>query len=221
MDRKLALAALFAASLSALPVLAQDAAPPRSKVKITGSGNNVVLERHAAPQRPERKSEPALEAAPGPIDSAAQMKASGASDAAVIAYLKSRDDLPTVIAADDVRRLRKAGAGPSVIGWLSRVAALDIGETGEGHEVAAYAEPAPSMDYGSQVYDAGYSAPYYYGGGYYPGGGYAPSRFHRFGRVSHPIALPRTAAGHPAAHVARPAPHVSRITGVPARRLLP
>jgi hypothetical protein len=220
MDRKLVLAALFAASLSALPLRAQDAAPGRSKVRITGSGNSVVLERHPAPETSRRKSPPASEPAQGPIDSAAQMKASGASDAAVIAFLKSRDDLPAVIAADDVRRLRKAGAGQSVIGWLSRVAALDIGETGEGHEVAAYAEPAPAMDYGSQVYDAGYSVPYYYGGGYYPAGGYTPSRFHRFGHASHPIVRP-AAGAHPIAHVPRPAPHVGRITGVPARRLFP
>ena len=220
MVRKLALAALLAASLLAGPVHAQEATPVRSKVRITGSGSNVVLERQAAPELRERKPSAVAEAAPpSPIDSAARMKASGASDDAVISYLKSRDDLPTVIDSAEVRRLRKAGAGQHVIGWLSTVAALDIGETGEGHEAPEYAPPAPAiaMDYGAQAYDAGYSVPYFYGNGYYPAGGYG-GRFHRFGKSTHPG---RNPVVRPGGHVPRPMPHGGRITGAPARRLLP
>ena len=230
MRRTLALAVFLAVSLCPLSVRAQDVPAGRARVKITGSGNNVVLERQAAPQRSEPRSSVFAEAAPpspppppspSPIDLAARMKASGASDAAVISYLKSRDDLPTIIDSADVRRLRKAGAGQVVIGWLSRVSALDIGETGEGHEAPEYAPPAPAMDYGAQVYDAGYSVPYFYGNGYYAAGGYGGYggvRSHRFGRFVHPGGHPVL---RPGGQVPRPTPHTARIGGAPARRLLP
>lgn len=165
MRRMLALGAFLAASLAALPICAEDVSPGRSRVRITGSGNNVVLERKAAPERnAPRVAQPAP---PGLIDSAADLKASGATDAAVIAYLRAHgDDIPAVIDAEDARRLRKAGAGKSVMDYLARVSAVDIGETGEGHEVV-YAEPAPAAeaDYSNgipyyEAYAGGYSAPY-------------------------------------------------------------
>ena len=165
MRRMLTLGAFLAASLSALPVCAADVSPGRSRVRISGTGSNVVLERQAGP---ERKAPRVAESPPpGPIDSAAELKASGASDAAVIAYLRAHgDDLPPVIDADDVRKLRRAGAGKGVVDYLARVSAVDIGETGEGHEVV-YAEPAPAAepDYSNgipyyEAYYGGYSAPY-------------------------------------------------------------
>lgn len=166
MRRMLALGAFLAASLATIPVYAQDVSSGRSRVRISGTGSNVVLERHAAPEKPApRVAEPA---APGPIDSAAGLKASGASDATVIAYLRAHDDdIPPVIEADDVRKLRRAGAGKSVMDYLARVSSLDIGETGEGHEVN-YTAPAPAAesDYSNGI-------PYYeaYVGGY---SGYTP-----------------------------------------------
>ena len=165
MRRTLVLGAFFAASFAALPVCAEDVSQSRSRVRITGSGNNVVLERQAVPRKnAPRVAEPAP---PGPIESAADLKASGASDAEVIAYLRAHgDDIPPVIDAEDARRLRKAGAGKSVMDYLARVSAVDIGETGEGHEVV-YAEPAPAAepDYSNgipyyEAYVGGYSAPY-------------------------------------------------------------
>ena len=165
MRRTLVLGAFLAASLAALPVCAEDVSPGRSRVRISGTGSNVVLERQAAP---ERHAPRVVESAPpGPIDSAAELKVSGVSDVAVIAYLRAHgDDLPPVIEADDVRKLRKAGAGKSVMDYLARVSAVDIGQTGEGHEVV-YAEPptAAEPDYSNgipyyEAYYGGYSAPY-------------------------------------------------------------
>ena len=73
------------------------------------------------------------------LDQAADLKARGASDDDVVDYLHAyQASLPPIIEARDIRTLRKAGAGQSVVTWLSRVAAVDIGETGEGREAARF-----------------------------------------------------------------------------------
>ena len=217
MRRKLPLGPIAAAFLCAAAVCAQDGAAPspgRSRVRISGTGSNIVLEREP---RPERKASRAPEAAPSPLDSAAELKAAGASDETVLSHLRARaDEIPPVIMAEDGRRLRKAGAGPDVIAWLSRNTALDIGETGEGHESPDYVAAPPPQDYGMGVYDAGYAVPWGgYGAPSYPaGGGRFGSRVGRHVRTSQPIHH-----GSPA----RSIPHGNRAigTGGPVHRILP
>ena len=94
---------------------------------------------------------------------AVRLKRNGEDDAAVAAYLRGHQaDLPSVIDAADVARLRGAGAGKTVMGYLVSVAAVDIGLTGEGSAVAANApiEPAEleappyAMPYGYPVYSS-------------------------------------------------------------------
>ena len=162
MRRTLTLGPIAAAFLFAAVVCAQDGAAPspsRSRVRISGTGSNIVLERDP---RPERKSAPAPvpEAPASPVDAATELKAAGASDEAVLSHLRAHaGEIPPVILAEDVRRLRKSGAGPDVIAWLSRNTALDIGETGEGHESPDYSAAPPPQDYGMGVYEAGYAVP--------------------------------------------------------------
>lgn len=138
----------------------------RTRVTIRGTGSDVVIERSAAPARrvPVAAALPA-----GTLGEAIRLKTQGAGDAAVIAYLQAHEsELPPVVDSEDVKQLRKAGAGKSVVAFLATLAAVDIGETGEGHEAAVIAEPSSpvGMDaapYGmldAYGYSGGYGAPY-------------------------------------------------------------
>ncbi len=116
------------------------------------------------------------------------MKSRGASDESVISHLLlHRADIPPVVGADVLWQLRKAGAGQPVIAFLSTLAAVDIGETGEGGEVVA----APMTGIGpGYAADMGWAAAGYPTGGYYGTGGYfgAGGLFGsgaRFGRGGH------------------------------------
>ncbi|MEP6994921.1 MAG: hypothetical protein ABI968_10400, partial [Acidobacteriota bacterium] len=99
---------------------------------IRGSGNDVaIVYRGNTPNAAQPLSQVPGDSAV--LAEAIRLAASGASDDAVIAYLRNHQTgLPTIVAAEDVRQLRKAGAGAPVISYLSRVTALDIGETAEG-----------------------------------------------------------------------------------------
>jgi hypothetical protein len=84
----------------------------------------------------------------------------------VIAYLRAHEtQLPPVIEAADVRRLRKAGAGKSDVAYLATVAAVDVGETGEGREPAVSNAPLPETEPETPFYGMPY--------GYPVAGGYA------------------------------------------------
>lgn len=170
MFKRLALAAVLAAlpAVAAAADAAGDTSPGRQRVTIRGTGSSVEIERTEAPARkqPERVAEPA-----GVLDQAADLKSRGASDDEVIAYLREHQaSLPPIIEARDIRSLRRAGAGQGVVTWLSRVAAVDIGETGEGRE-AAVSSAAESEEFPySQPYawgaDGGSGMPYYFSSGY-------------------------------------------------------
>ncbi len=139
----------------------------RTRVTIRGTGSNITIEETQAPARRRFFAESASPT--GVIGEALRLKTEGADDALVIAYLRANEgELPPVIEAADVRQLRKAGAGKSVVAYLVTVAAVDIGETGEGREPAvSYASvpdteaqtPFYGMPYGYPV-AGGYAAPY-------------------------------------------------------------
>jgi hypothetical protein len=164
------------ASLLVLSILvpasaARGDSPSRTRVTIRGTGSDVVIERSAVPVTRRVSEAPAISA--GPLGEAVHMKAQGADDTAVIAYLGAHEaELPPVVGSEDVKLLRKAGAGKGVVAYLATVAAVDIGETGEGHEAAVSAEPVSPIGLETSPY--GMSDGYPLSGGY---GGYgAPSR---------------------------------------------
>jgi hypothetical protein len=139
----------------------------RTHVTIRGTGSNITIQETQTPARRrffEKSSFPS-----GAIGEAVRLKTEGADDVRVIAYLRAHEgQLPPVIEASDVRQLRKAGAGKSVVAYLATVAAVDVGETGEGREPAvSYASvpdteaqtPFYGMPYGYPV-AGGYAAPY-------------------------------------------------------------
>ena len=106
---------------------------------------------------------PALSA--GPLGEAIRLKAGGAGDASVIAYLQAHAaELPPVIDSEDVKQLRKAGAGKNVVAFLATVAAVDIGETGEGHEAAVVSGPSSPVGIDAEPY--GMADAYGFSGGY-------------------------------------------------------
>lgn len=152
-------------ALLALALCSAAAGDERKRVRLTirGTGSNVGIEQTQAPARKRPFGKNALHA--GAIGEAIRLKASGAEDAAVINYLRAHQlELPPIVDAADVRQLRQAGAGKPVVAFLSTVAAVDIGETGEGYEtVVANAPPAATA---FEPYVSG--APY----GYPLAGGY-------------------------------------------------
>ncbi|MGE5278106.1 MAG: hypothetical protein ACM3SU_14000 [Acidobacteriota bacterium] len=154
-------------SLAMSGVLAAREQPvSQTRVTIRGTGANVTIERTAAPF-PARAAE-RLPGAGTPIREAVRLKTEGLDDEALLSYLRERRaDLPRIVDASDVRRLRAAGAGESVMDYLSSVAALDVGETGEGGAPAPANEPYPGPDL-----EGGYGMAYGYPVDGYPIGGY-------------------------------------------------
>jgi hypothetical protein len=161
----------------------------RTRVTIRGTGSVVVIERSAAPVT--RRVSEATAISAGPLGEAVHLKAQGADDTAVISYLRAHEaELPPVVGSEDVKQLRKAGAGKSVVAYLATVAAVDIGETGEGHETAVSAEPVSPIERETMPY--GMSDGYPLSGGY--GAPYrarlVPRGFPRMRRMALPPRLP-------------------------------
>jgi hypothetical protein len=197
MSQALPVGAALTALLALVPASAPGQTPSRTGVTIRGTGSNVAIERREAvsPKPTETAAVPS-----SPLEEAVALKAGGASDTVVISYLRGREvELPPVIAAADIKKLKAAGAGRSVAAYLATVAAVDIGETGEGHEAPVSAAP-PLAPGDLEV--ASYGAPYAYplGGGY--GASYL-SRFpHRARRVHvlPPVGPMPSRFGRPAFH---------------------
>ena len=183
----------FLASLLALtPIAARardDSAPGPSRATIRGTSNGVTIVYRGAPQ-PRASAAPAAPtgAATGADDSgwviaeAAELKAGGADDAAVIAFLRlHRADIPAITEGGTVKQLRKAGAGDPVIVALSSLTAVDIGETGEGGFVA-YAPAVADMGAYGNAYE--FAGGYGYGGygGFVSGFGRGARAAMRFNR---------------------------------------
>jgi hypothetical protein len=154
-------------------------------VTIRGTGSDVRIERGAKPVT--RGFGPAGTPS-GPIAEAIRLKSGGADDTAVVAYLRAHaGDLPRIVDAESARRLRRAGAGTTVFGYLATAAAIDIGATGEGASAetastsAAEAPQPGEPSYGFGDPSAGY--PFYGGGIGYPVGGGFPLHRRGAGRV--------------------------------------
>lgn len=173
-------------SFVALSALARADAetPAQSRATIRGTGKDVAIVYRGSAAKPRRAEAPA---AFDVVAEAARMASAGADEQSLLAYLRTHQaQLPAVVGVDDVRRLRKAGASPAVITDLSRMTALDIGETAEG--APGYSDGgagAPEMGYPSA--DMGY--PFY--GAYGGGGGFGFAHRHggRFG-PHHPSVFP-------------------------------
>ena len=161
--------------------------PRRTRVTIKGSGSSIAIERsEAAARRPSL----VVEQTTGVVREAIRLKAAGADDASLLAYLRAHQaELPPVVEAVDARQLRKAGAGKAVFGYLETVAAVEIGETGEGREPAGSPEAAVTYNSEAPAYESPYGYPFYGNTSPYASGlrrGFpsrrmiAPSRQHAF-----------------------------------------
>ena len=158
---------VFAAALAMDSSAAAQDTRTRTHVTIRGTGSNITIQQTQAPGR--RRSFEKSSFPSAAIGEAVRLKTEGADDVRVIAYLRAHEtQLPPVIEAAEVKQLRKAGAGKSVVAYLTTVAAVDIGETGEGREAAVSNAPLPEteaetpfygMPYGYPV-AGGYASPY-------------------------------------------------------------
>ena len=167
MSRSLAVRVTLLVLSALVPVSgAQGDTQSRARVTIRGTGSSVVIERSEGPVRKRLSEATAVPAPAGPLVEAVHQKSQGASDTAVISYLRAHEaELPPVVASEDVKQLRKAGAGKGVVAYLATVAAVDIGETGEGYETAVSAAPGSPIDmetapYGMSDAYGGYGASY-------------------------------------------------------------
>jgi hypothetical protein len=173
MSRSFPARATLLALLALVPVSgARGDTQSRTRVTIRGSGTAVVIERSEGLVRKRLPEATAVSAPVGPLAEAVHQKSQGASDASVISYLLAHQaELPSVVGFEDMKQLRKAGAGKSVVAYLATVAAVEIGETGEGYETASSAAPVSPTDLETAPY--GMSDAYLYSGGY---GGSYPAR---------------------------------------------
>jgi len=162
----------------------------RTHVTIRGTGKSIAIERNEAPTRKRLSEATAIPASP--LGEAIHLKAQGASDRTVISYLRAHEaEIPLVVGSEDVKQLREAGAGKSVVAYLTTVAAVEIGETGEAPEATVTATPASAVDLETAPYDVSGGYPIF--GGY--GAPYTPRLFHR--RFPH---LRRMPSGFPSFH---------------------
>lgn len=141
-----ALGVLLALPLGiAAPPAASDGA--RSRITIRGTGSNVTVETADGAPRSRLTLGPAT--APV-LAEAVRMKEAGTSDDALVWYLRGHaSEIPPFVDYDTVSRLRSAGAGRTVIAYLSGVAAVEIGPTGAVggpvSEESVEALPEPEM----------------------------------------------------------------------------
>ena len=188
----------FAAALAAL-ARADNPPPPQTRATIRGTGNDVTIVYRGRTGASPRAAAEAPETARGDvIGDAARLAARGDDDASLIAYLRLHQaELPPIVGADSVHRLRRAGAGSAVISDLSRLTALDIGETGEGAPVATSPPIGDGGGYGMPEANA---YPFYGG---YPGfptpgfGGFAPRPHAPHRLAARPPRVPPGRVGFP------------------------
>ena len=157
----------FAIALASAANLFASDTPGR--VTIRGSAEGVVVEG-----RPTRVLTRAGDPSREVLAHAVKLRQSSADDSVTLAYLRAHaSDLPAVVEASDVARLRRAEAGQPVIAYLATVSAVDVGPTGEGHPMPIV---MPASTYDSSEMSGGIPADYAYYGGYgYMGSGY-PNR---------------------------------------------
>jgi hypothetical protein len=202
---------------------AADELPAASHVTIRGTGNSISIE-HSVAGAPRFL---ARGVAPSPIlAEAADMKEAGTTDASLVGYLKAHAaELPGMIDFDTVSRLQNAGAGRTVIAYLTTVSAVEIGPLGAvggaHHEPVEEAAPdEPYMSNELPIWD-GYGGYVGYGGVVGGGGGGRLRPGHGLGHrgempphVAHHVASPRVNAVMRAAPmnapVVRPQPRFSR-----------
>ena len=141
------LGALFVVPLGIAVPPVSDGGAARSRITIRGTGSNVTVETADGAPRPR----PTLSTATAPVlAEAVRMKEAGTSDDALVWYLRGHaPEIPTFVDYETVSRLRSAGAGRTVIAYLSGVAAVEIGPTGAVggpfSEEAVEAPPEPEM----------------------------------------------------------------------------
>ena len=163
--------ALLSLALAAGARGANDAAPvAQSRATIRGSGKDVTIVYRG--RSPASRPVAARTASPGDavLAEAVRLKSGGADDSSVLAYLQNhQSELAPVTGIETVRQLRRAGASASFLSALSKLTALEIGETGEGAPVStAYASEIGVSDDAFPFANAQGGYPFYGSTGFFP-----------------------------------------------------
>jgi len=194
------LSSLLGIGSGALARADSEAAPvARSRVTIRGNGSGISVERSDAGSprllsRGETRS--------SVLEEVIGLKEGGTADAALGGYLKAHAaESPGLVDFDTVARLRSAGAGRTVIAYLTTVSAVEIGPTGAAGgsreaspESDSAAEPAMSNELPASLAYGGFVV-----------GGIRGTRAHRHDGRHGGISFPPRAPG---AHPAVPSPMV-------------
>jgi hypothetical protein len=185
-DSRVRSAVLAAVAAAVSSARADSEQATRAVIRGTGNDVEVVYQAPVAPPRLGFVGVPAAD----PVREALALQASGAGDSSVVALLQRRQaDLPAVIDASVVREFRKAGAGDSVVGFLSAHMAVDIGRTAEAVPRASAPAGAEMVYPGGEYADAVGAGYPFYGAGGYGSYGYA-GRGGRGGFFNRPIGPP-------------------------------
>ncbi len=195
---RVALIGPLAAALASL-ALADTEPSGQTRATIRGTGKDITIVYVGVKNPPAARAGTAARG--DAMAEATRLAAGGADDDSLIAYFRTHQvELPPIVSAEAVERLRQAGAGAAVITDLSRMTALDIGETGEGSPVT-YTSEAVQQGYDFPSADAGYP---YYGYGMYGGYGFSgfrhPSHHGGSFRPGHSGMRPGRPGGSPSAH---------------------
>jgi len=174
-----------------------------ARLTIRGTGSTISVERAAPAEAPAD--------APGPssvLDQAVLMKESGTGDDALVGFLRAhRGEIPPYVDFDSLSALREAGAGRSVVAYLSIVSAVEMGPTG----AVGGAHEGPEPEYGNfrEEYMTNELPADLAWGSWGWGRGIANGDFGRSRRRDHgPIrGFPKRPGGGPGSAMPRPTPH--------------
>lgn len=171
--------------------------PAREKADAPAAKPSAKSARPPAPAKGSKTEAPPETRVPSPdpariLDEIVRLTKSGLSEETVLAYAKARrGDLPSVISADRLRRLRESGVSEAVVRYLTAIdvrasdegagedtAEAYVSESGEAESRSAASYSSPTGGDGSIAYDTGYyggdgSYDSYPVGGYYPASDYA------------------------------------------------
>jgi hypothetical protein len=192
------------APLSATPSISSLRPAGPARVTIRGNGNAVSVERgEAAAVVGTDAEEPS-----SVLEEAIRMKESGAGDDALVQYLRvHRAEIPPYVDLGAVSALQDAGAGRSVVAYLSIVSAVEIGPTGAVGGV--HEGPEPEYGHSPEELMTNELPADLAWGGWGWGGGLANGDFGRSRRRDHgPIrGFPKRPGGGLGSAMPRPTPH--------------
>jgi len=214
-----ALAVSGIAPLRATPSISSLHPAGLARVTIRGNGSAISVERSGASAGDAEAEEPGSPV----LAEAVRLTESGVGDEAIVRYLRAnRADIPAFVDFGSMSALRDAGAGRSVVAYLSIVSAVEMGPTGAVGGVHEGPEPEyghSPEEYMTNELPADLAWGGWGGGGLVASGGRGPHVGHHGGARRGFDRQRGTGFGGPA--MPRPAPHPAATPAPVVSRRLP